>query len=139
MTFASTANAVAFMGAKPIFADVDQDTLLIDPSSVERLLGPKTKAIVAVDYAGQPCNYDTLQAMADEKNIALVADACHALGAEFKGRKSGTLAQITAFSFHPVKHVTTGEGGMVTTNDLDVADRMRRFRSHCITDDHHDR
>ena len=133
MTFAATANAVVFQGGTPVFADVDPDTLLINPNEVEDKITPRTKAIVAVDYAGQPCDYDALRAIAERNGLFLVADACHALGAEYKGKKVGMLADLTVFSFHPVKHITTGEGGMVTTDDPEFAERMRMFRNHGIT------
>lgn len=135
MTFAATANAVVFQGGIPVFADVDPDTLLIDPDKVEGKITPRTKAIIAVDYAGQPCDYDVLREIADRHGLFLVADACHSLGAEYKSRKVGTLADVTAFSFHPVKHIATGEGGMITTDDPELARRMRLFRSHGITTD----
>ena len=135
MTFVATANAVVFQGGIPVFADVDPDTLLIDPNEVEEKITPRTKAIIAVDYAGQACDYDALRDIADRHDLILVADACHALGAEYKGRKVGTLADLTVFSFHPVKHITTGEGGMVTTDNPKFADRMRMFRNHGITRD----
>jgi len=133
MTFVATANAVVFQGGTPIFADVDPDTLLIDPTEVEVKITPKTKAIVAVDYAGQPCDYDVLREIANSHDLFLIADACHSLGAEYKGRNVGTLADLTVFSFHPVKHITTGEGGMITTDDHALAERMRLFRNHGIT------
>jgi len=122
MTFVATANAVVFQGGTPVFADVDPDTLLIDPNQVEDKITPLTKAIIAVDYAGQPCDYDALKTVAAKHGLFLVADACHALGAEYKGRKVGTLADLTVFSFHPVKHITTGEGGMITTDDAGLAE-----------------
>ena len=133
MTFVATANAVVFQGGTPVFADVDPDTLLIDPNDVEGKITKNTKAIVAVDYAGHPCDYDALKTIAAKHGLFLVADACHALGAEYKGRKVGTFADLTVFSFHPVKHITTGEGGMVTTDNPKFADRMRMFRNHGIT------
>lgn len=139
MTFAATANCVVFQGGTPVFADVDPDTLLIDPVQVEEKITLQTKAIIAVDYAGQPCDYDALRRIADRHGLALIADACHALGARYKGRLVGALADLTAFSFHPVKHITTGEGGMITTNDPELAQRMRNFRNHGITTDHHQR
>lgn len=139
MTFAATANAVLYAGGMPVFADVDPGTLCIDPAAVERHVTPRTKAIVGVDYAGHPCDWDALRDIARRKGLALVADACHALGAEYHGRKVGTLADLTVFSFHPVKHVTTGEGGMVVTEDPALAARMRRFRSHGISSDHRQR
>ena len=135
ITFAATANCVLYCGGVPVFVDVDETTLLIDPAAVEAAITPRSKAIIAVDYAGHPCDWDSLRAIADKHGLALVADACHALGAEYKGRKVGTLADITVFSFHPVKHITTGEGGMCTTNDEAYARKIRAFRSHGITTD----
>jgi UDP-4-amino-4,6-dideoxy-N-acetyl-beta-L-altrosamine transaminase len=135
MTFAATANCVCFMGATPIFADVDRDTLLINPDQVKAKVTPKTKAIIGVDYAGQPCEWDRLRNIADKHGLALVADSCHAIGASYKGRKVGTLADMTIFSFHPVKHITTGEGGMIVTDKEDYAQKMRLFRNHGITSD----
>ncbi|MDQ7792873.1 MAG: UDP-4-amino-4,6-dideoxy-N-acetyl-beta-L-altrosamine transaminase [bacterium] len=135
MTFAASANAVVFQGATPVFADVDPDTLLLGPTQVLGKITPRTKAIMAVDYAGQPCEYDALRAVADRYGLALIADSCHSLGGSYKGRPVGSLADVSVFSFHPVKHITTGEGGMVTTNDAALANRMRCFRNHGITAD----
>lgn len=139
ITFAATANAVVFEGGTPRFADVDPKTLLIDPESVRSLAGPRTKAIFAVDYAGQPCDYGALEEIATASGLVLVDDACHSLGAALDGRPAGSLALASAFSFHPVKAITTGEGGAVTTGDEQLAERMRRFRSHGISADHHAR
>lgn len=139
LTFAATANAVLYQGGTPIFADVAPDTLLLDPTRVEELLTPRTKAIIAVDYGGQPCDYEALHALSDTRGITLAADACHSLGAEADGRPVGSLAVASAFSFHPVKPLTTGEGGAVTTDDDALASRIRRFRSHGIDTDHRER
>lgn len=139
MTFAASANCVVFQGGIPVFADVDPDTLLLDPAQVEAKITPRTKAIIAVDYAGQPCDYDALRAVADRHGLALVDDACHAVGGSYKGRPVGTLADLNTFSFHPVKHLTTGEGGIVTTDDSLMAHQMRVFRNHGITTDHRQR
>lgn len=139
MTFASTANCVVFQGGTPVFADIDPGTLLIDPASVESCLSPRTKAVIAVDYAGQPCDYDILKDITKRHNLALVADACHSLGGGYKDKPVGTLAALNAFSFHPVKHITTGEGGMITTDDQKLADRIRIFRNHGISTDHRQR
>lgn len=139
MTFAATANAVVFQGGKPVFADVDSDTLLLNPAELEKKITPRTKAIIAVDYAGQPCDYDSLRAITDHHRLMLIADACHALGAMYKGRKVGTLADLNIFSFHPVKHITTGEGGMITTDNPKFAEQLRIFRNHGITTDHRER
>lgn len=135
LTFAATANAVHYQGGTPVFADVDPETLLLDPVSVRARLTGRTKAIVTVDYAGQPCDYSELQALADEHGIALCADACHSLGATYRDRKVGSLVLMSAFSLHPVKPITSGEGGMVTTDDPELAIRMRTFRNHGITSD----
>jgi perosamine synthetase len=139
MTFAASANCVVFQGGTPVFADVDPGTLLLDPVDAETRITARTRAIIAVDYAGQPCDYDALQAVADRHGIALLADACHSLGGAYRGRAVGTLARLSAFSLHPVKHITTGEGGMVATDDRDLAARMRVFRNHGITSDHRQR
>ncbi|MCL6508698.1 MAG: UDP-4-amino-4,6-dideoxy-N-acetyl-beta-L-altrosamine transaminase [Bryobacteraceae bacterium] len=139
LTFAATANCIVFQGGTPIFADVDRGTLLLDAAEVERKVTPRTKAVIAVDYAGQPCDYDALQEVTGRYGLALVADACHSLGATYKGRMTGTLADLTTFSFHPVKHITTGEGGMLTTDDAFLARRARLFRNHGISTEHHER
>jgi UDP-4-amino-4,6-dideoxy-N-acetyl-beta-L-altrosamine transaminase len=132
ITFVATVNAVLYVGATPVFADVDGETLLLDPSQAEAQITPRTHAIIGVDYAGQPCDWDRLREIADRHDLALVADACHALGARFQGRPVGSLADLTVFSFHPVKHITTGEGGAITTDVDAYAARMRMFRSHGI-------
>ena len=139
MTFAASANCVVYQGGTPVFVDVEPDTLLIDPTQAEARITPRTKAIIAVDYAGQPCNYDALRAIADRHGLRLVADACHALGGSYNDRPVGSLADISTFSLHPVKPITTGEGGMVTTDDPNLARRMRTFRNHGITSDHRQR
>jgi perosamine synthetase len=139
MTFAATANAVRYCGGTPVFADVDGETLLVDPEDVARLVTSRTKAIVGVDYGGQPAPADALAAIAGERGLRLVSDACHALGATDGGRPAGSLADVSTFSFHPVKPITTGEGGAITTNDPALADRMRIFRNHGITSDHRQR
>lgn len=139
MTFAASANCVAYQGGQPVFADVEPDTLLIDVNDVERKITARTRAIVAVDYAGQPCEYDELQNLARCRGLALVADACHSLGGAYKGRAVGTLADLNVFSLHPVKAMTTGEGGVITTASFETAHAMRRFRNHGITSDHFER
>jgi perosamine synthetase len=139
MTFAATANCVAFQGARPVFADVDPNTLLIDPNKIEDLITSRTKAIIAVDFAGQPCDYDRLAEIGNRHNLVIVDDACHALGGSYKNRPVGNLAELNTFSFHPVKNITTGEGGMITTERSDLAKKMRLFRNHGITTDHRTR
>ncbi len=135
ITFVATANAAVFQNGVPVFADVDRDTLLIDPDSVEAKITAKTKAIFAVDYAGQPCDYAALRTIADRHKLVLVADASHSIGAASELGKVGQLADLTTFSFHPVKPITTGEGGMVVTNDETMWRTMRRFRNHGIDND----
>jgi len=139
MTFAATANSVVFQGGTPVFADVDPETLLLDPDAVDARITSRTRAVIAVDYAGQPCDYDALRMIADRHDLALVADACHALGGNDQGRPVGSLADLSAFSLHPVKPITTGEGGVITTDDPQWAQRMRRFRNHGIATDHRQR
>jgi len=139
MTFAASANCVVYQGGTPVFADVEPDTLLLDAAQVEAKITPRTKAIIAVDYAGQPCDYDTLRVIADKHHLALVDDAAHALGGSYKDRAVGTLADLNTFSLHPVKHITTGEGGVITTDNATLAQKMRHFRNHGITSDHRQR
>lgn len=135
LTFAATANCVLYQGAVPIFADVNRDTLNIDPEHVERRITPKTKAILPVDYAGTPADLDAIRALAERNGLIVIEDACHALGAEYRGRAVGSISDMTVFSFHPVKHITTGEGGMVATNNSKFAETLRRFRNHGISSD----
>lgn len=139
MTFAASANCVVFQGGTPIFTDVEPDTLLMDPCDVEEKITSKTKAVIAVDYAGQPCDYEALKAITEHAGITLVDDACHALGARYRNEPVGSIADLSTFSFHPVKHITTGEGGMISTDDEELAQRMRIFRNHGITTDHYQR
>lgn len=139
MTFVASANAAVYMGATPVFADVTPDTLTIDPADVARKITPKTKAIVAVDYCGQPCDYDALWALCEKHGLKLISDACHAVCGEYRGKPVGTLADFSTFSLHPVKHFTTGEGGLITTDDPEKAQLMRVFRNHGITSDHRTR
>lgn len=135
MTFVATANCVIYQGATPVFADVEPDTLLVNPAEVKSKITERTKAIIAVDYAGQPCDYKALRKIAERHDLILIADACHSIGAQFNGRNVGTLADLSVFSFHPVKHITTGEGGMIVTNETRFVERMRRFRNHGISTD----
>jgi perosamine synthetase len=139
LTFAASANCVVYCGGTPVFADVDAETLLLDPADVARRITPRTRAIIAVDYAGQPCDYDALRVLADEHGLALVADACHSLGAAERGRPTGSLADLTCFSLHPVKNITTGEGGAITTDDELLARRLRTLRNHGVTSDRRER
>jgi perosamine synthetase len=133
LTFVADANAVVYEGGRPVFADVERDTLLIDPTEVERRVTKRTKVLIAVDYGGLPADISALRAIAKQHGIAFIEDACHALGARFGERTVGSLADMTVFSFHPVKHVTTAEGGMITTDDDRLAEKLRIFRNHGIT------
>jgi UDP-4-amino-4,6-dideoxy-N-acetyl-beta-L-altrosamine transaminase len=135
LTFAATANAALYLGASVRFADVLPDSGNIDPSSVKRLLTPRTKLIVPVDFTGNPADYDELAEVAAAADVRVVADAAHSLGAVYHGRRVGTLATATELSFHPVKPVTTAEGGAVLTDDEEIASRAARFRTHGITRD----
>lgn len=135
ITFAASANCVLYCGAKPVFADIEPDTYNIDPTKIEEKITSKTKAIIAVHFTGQPCKMDEIHEIAKKHNLFVIEDAAHALGAEYKGKKIGSISDMTTFSFHPVKHITTGEGGMVTTNSKELYDRLVLFRSHGITRD----
>ena len=135
LTFAATANCVLYQGATPVFADVLKDTLNLDPEQAARRVTPRTKAILPVDYAGHPTDLDSVLQLAERHGLVVIEDACHALGAEYCGRRVGNLAHMTVFSFHPVKHLTTGEGGMVMTNNPEFAEMLRRFRNHGISSD----
>jgi perosamine synthetase len=139
MTFAATANAALYVGATPVFADVDPGTLLLDPAAAAASITERTAAVVAVDYAGQPAGYGALRELCDRAGVLLVADACHSIGGNLDGVPVGSLADASCFSFHPVKHVTTGEGGAVVTPDPEIAARARRFRNHGIDTDHRSR
>ena len=135
MTFAATANCVLYQGATPVFADVCPDTLNIDPEQIAKKISSRTRAILPVAYAGHPADLDAIQQIASDRGLIVIEDACHALGAKYRGRVTGSIADMTVFSFHPVKHITTGEGGMVTTNNAQFAETLRRFRNHGISSD----
>jgi perosamine synthetase len=132
LTFAATANCLLYQGGKPVFADVCRDTLNLDPSRVASLVTSRTKALLPVDYAGHPADLNSFLDIAERHGLTLIEDACHALGAEYRDKKVGSIAHMTVFSFHPVKHLTTGEGGMVTTDDAGFAETLRKFRNHGI-------
>src|SRR5271156_4407570 len=135
LTFAATANCVLYQGARPVFADVSPDTLNLDADRLAERITPNTRAVLPVDYAGHPADLDPILALAEHHGLTVIEDACHALGAEYKGRRAGSIAHMSVFSFHPVKHVATGEGGMVTTDRADLAESLRRFRNHGISSD----
>lgn len=131
-TFAATSNSLLYNRLKPVFADIQKDTRNIDPEDIRRKITPKTKAISYVDYAGHPCDIKEIKEIAEEHNLYLIEDACHALGASYHGKKVGNFADLTVFSFHPVKPITTGEGGAVVTNNSELAERARLLHSHGI-------
>jgi perosamine synthetase len=139
LTFAATANCILYQGATPVFADVTSDTLNLDPAQVEGKISPRTRAILPVDYAGHPADLAAIREIARKHGSIVIEDACHALGAEYGGKRVGSIADMTVFSFHPVKHITTGEGGMVTTNNAELAETMRRFRNHGISSEARER
>jgi len=133
ITFAASSNCVLYCGAKPVFADIKADTYNIDPASVRSLITPRTKGIVAVDFTGQSVEFDELKAICQEHNLVFIQDAAHSIGTKYKGHPIGSLADMTCFSFHPVKTVTGGEGGAITTNNYDMYRKLMRLRTHGIT------
>ena len=135
LTFVATSNAALYQGATPVFADVRRDTLTLDPSAAAAALTPRTRALMPVHFAGQACDVEAWAALARDRGLTLIQDAAHALGAESRGRRIGGGPGLTIFSLHPVKHVTTGEGGVITTDDPALAERMRRFRNHGLATD----
>lgn len=139
ITFAATANSVRFQGGTVVFADVQPDTLNIDPTQIRAKITARTKAIIVVDFSGQPVDIDEIRSLAREHGLIVIEDAAHALGASYKGRQVGSLTTLTTFSLHPVKHITTGEGGIVATDDPALAARLRLFRNHGISSDYRQR
>ena len=135
MTFAASASVVRYVGGTVVFCDSRPDTLGIDPDHVATLISPRTRAIVVVDYAGVPVDLGEIMHLAAVHDLLVIEDACHAPGATYRGRPIGSIAHLSTFSFHPVKHLTTGEGGMVTTADPELARRIRRLRNHGIDTD----
>ena len=133
ITFAASSNCVLYCGAKPVFADINPETYNIDPESVRKLITPRTKGVVAVDFTGQAVELDEIRAICKEHNLVLIEDAAHAIGTKYNGQPVGSIADMTTFSFHPVKTVTGGEGGAITTNDEQLYRKLLRLRSHGIT------
>lgn len=133
ITFAASANCVLYCGGKPVFADIKPDTYNIDPEDIERKITSKTKAVIAVHYTGQPCEMDEISAIAKKHNLVVIEDGAQVISGEYKGKKIGSISDMTTFSFHPVKPVTTGEGGMVTTNNEELYQRLKLFHTHGIT------
>ena len=135
LTWPATLNTIVLAGGTPVLVDIEAETLNLDPRLVERALTPRTRAIVPVHFAGQPCDMDVLAALAGAHGLRIVEDAAHALGAEYRGRPVGSLGDVTVFSFHPIKNITTGEGGMITTADGGLAQRMQLLRFHGVERD----
>lgn len=137
ITFAASSNCAFYCGAVPVFADIDPKTYNIDPSDIEKKITDRTKAIIAVHFTGQPCDMGRIHEIANKHGLIVIEDAAHALGAVYEGKKVGSLSEMTTFSFHPVKHITTGEGGMVLTNHQELYERLKLFRTHGITREEH--
>jgi dTDP-4-amino-4,6-dideoxygalactose transaminase len=135
LTFAASANCARYCGADVVFADVEKDTYNIDPKSIREKITSRTKAIVAVDFTGQSVKNREIREICDEYNLIFIEDAAHAIGTKYDGKPVGSLADMTCFSFHPVKTVTSGEGGAVTTNDEKLFKRLTLFHTHGITHD----
>lgn len=135
ITFAASANCVLYCGGTPVFADIDPDTYNISPAELERKITSRTKAIIPVHYTGQPCDMDAILEIARKHDLLVIEDGAHALGAAYKGKKIGSIADMTCFSFHPVKPVTTGEGGMIVTDNEELYRKLVLYRSHGITRD----
>lgn len=133
ITFAASSNCVLYCGGTPVFADINPETYNISPEDIERKITPKTKVIIAVHFTGQPCEMEQIHAIAHKYNLTVIEDGAHALGAEYQEKRVGTLSDMTTFSFHPVKHITTGEGGMILTDNPELYQRLKLFRTHGIT------
>ncbi|WP_342421419.1 UDP-4-amino-4,6-dideoxy-N-acetyl-beta-L-altrosamine transaminase [Paenibacillus sp. FSL E2-0178] len=135
MTFAASSNCVLYQGGKPVFVDIDPLTYNLNPKLIQASITPNTKAIIPVHFTGQPAELDEIMQIAREHNLIVIEDAAHALGATYKNRSIGAIGDMTMFSFHPVKHITTGEGGMITTNNPVYYEKLLQFRTHGITRD----
>jgi len=133
LTFAATANSILYQDATPVFADINPKTYNIDPESIKEKITDKTKAIIPVHYTGQPCEMDKIKEIAAENDLTIIEDGAHAVGAIYKDQKIGSIGNMTTFSFHPVKNMTTGEGGMITTDSKELYDKLMKFRTHGIT------
>lgn len=133
ITFAASANCVLYCGGTPVFADIKPDTYNIDPEDIERKITPRTKAIIPVHYTGQPCEMDAITEIARKHNLIVIEDGAQVISGEYKGKRIGSISDMTTFSFHPVKPVTTGEGGMVTTNSKELYEKLKLFHTHGIT------
>lgn len=132
ITFAASANCVRYVGGTVVFVDIDPETYNIDPKRIQEKITVETKAIIPVDFTGQPANMDEIMEIAKEHNLVVIEDGAHSFGAEYKGQKVGTQADMTMFSFHPVKPITTAEGGVIVTNNEEYYKKLLKFRSHGI-------
>ncbi len=135
LTFAASANCAVYVGATPVFADVDPETYNIDPDSIEAHITDKTKAVVAVDFTGQAVEHDRIRAICEKHNLIYIVDAAHAIGTKYKGQPEGSIGDMTCFSFHPVKTITSGEGGAITTNDPELYKKLHLASQHGIVRD----
>jgi UDP-4-amino-4-deoxy-L-arabinose-oxoglutarate aminotransferase len=135
LTWPSPVNMMEFVGAGPVFADIDRQTFQLDPASAERVLTPKTKAIVPVHFAGQPCDLDAFEALCEKHGLILIEDAAHAIGTEYRGQRIGSGKNPAVFSFHAIKNLTTGEGGLITVSDERLRDRLVSLRFHGVDQD----
>lgn len=135
ISFVASANCVLYQKGIPVFADIQKDTYHIDPKEIKKHITKYTKAIIPVHFTGQPCDIEEIHKIAKRYKLIIIEDAAHALGAKYKGEKIGSLSDMTIFSFHPVKHITTGEGGMILTNKKEFYERLLLFRTHGITKD----
>ena len=134
-TFATTGEVIIQIGAKPVFVDIEEDGFNIDVTKIPEAITPETKAIIPVHFAGEPCDMDEIMKIAQENNLFVIEDAAHAVGAEYKGKKIGNIGDVTVFSFYATKNLTTGEGGMVTTNNDELAEKIRLLSLHGISKD----
>lgn len=133
ITFLASSNCVLYQGGTPVFADIDNRTYNIDPDEIERKITSQTKAIIPVDFSGQPVEIERIMDIAHDHGLIVIHDAAHSIGAEYKGKKVGSWADMTMFSFHPVKHITTGEGGVITTSNEALYRKLMLFRNHGMT------
>lgn len=133
LTFIATSNAILYCQATPVFVDIDINTFNIDVNKIEEKITPNTKAIIPVHFSGNPCNMEKIMELANKYNLMVIEDAAHALGAVYNNKKIGQIGDMTTFSFHPVKHITTGEGGMITTDNKELYEKLLLFRNHGMT------
>lgn len=133
ITFVASANCICYCGGKPVFADINSKTYNISPEDIEKKITKRTKAIIPVHFTGQPCDMEAIMDIANRHDLMIIEDAAHAMGAEYKGKKVGSISDLTIFSFHPVKHMTTCEGGMITTNNERLYKKLLSFRAYGLT------